>query len=46
LDEPTKGLDAEFKHIFAAILRRLTAAGVAVIMVCHDVEFCAAYADR
>ncbi|MDR0468635.1 MAG: ATP-binding cassette domain-containing protein, partial [Peptococcaceae bacterium] len=46
LDEPTKGLDAEFKHIFAAILRRLTAAGVAVIMVSHDVEFCAAYADR
>lgn len=27
LDEPTKGLDAEYKGIFAAILRRLTAAG-------------------
>ena len=46
LDEPTKGLDAEFKQIFAAILRKLTSAGVAVIMVSHDVEFCAEYADR
>ncbi|MCL2839001.1 MAG: ATP-binding cassette domain-containing protein [Oscillospiraceae bacterium] len=46
LDEPTKGLDAEFKQIFAAILRKLTTAGVAVIMVSHDVEFCAEYADR
>ncbi|MCL1805960.1 MAG: ATP-binding cassette domain-containing protein, partial [Clostridiales bacterium] len=31
LDEPTKGLDAEFKQVFAVILRRLTAAGVAVV---------------
>jgi len=46
LDEPTKGLDAEYKQIFAAILRKLTAAGVAVVMVSHDVEFCAEYADR
>ena len=45
LDEPTKGLDAEFKQIFAAILRRLTEGGAAVIMVSHDVEFCAVYAD-
>ena len=46
LDEPTKGLDAEFKTVFAAILRKLTDAGVAVIMVSHDIEFCAEYADR
>jgi len=46
LDEPTKGLDAEFKQIFAAILKQLTESGVAVIMVSHDVEFCAEYADR
>jgi len=46
LDEPTKGLDAEYKQIFAAILRRLTAADVAVIMVSHDIEFCAEHADR
>lgn len=46
LDEPTKGLDAEFKAVFAAILRQLTAAGVSVVMVSHDIEFCAEYADR
>jgi energy-coupling factor transport system ATP-binding protein len=46
LDEPTKGLDAEFKQIFAAILKKLTAAGVSVVMASHDVEFCAEWADR
>ena len=46
LDEPTKGLDAEYKQIFAAILRKLTEAGTAVVIVSHDVEFCAEYADR
>jgi len=46
LDEPTKGLDAEYKQIFAAILRKLTSAGASVIMVSHDIEFCAEYADR
>ena len=46
LDEPTKGLDAEFKQQFAGILAALTAQGVAVLMVSHDVEFCARYAHR
>lgn len=46
LDEPTKGLDAEYKAVFAAVLRRLTDAGVTIIMVSHDIEFCAEYADR
>ncbi|PKM71841.1 MAG: septum site-determining protein MinC [Firmicutes bacterium HGW-Firmicutes-16] len=46
LDEPTKGLDAEFKRIFAAIIRKLTVNGVCVVMVSHDVEFCAEHADR
>ena len=45
LDEPTKGLDAEYKQIFAGILKKLTQAGAAVIMVSHDVEFCAEHAD-
>ena len=45
LDEPTKGLDAAFKLLFAAILEELLAKGVTVIMVSHDVEFCAEYAD-
>ena len=46
LDEPTKGLDAEFKQTFGQILRALQASGVAILMVSHDIEFCAKYADR
>lgn len=46
LDEPTKGLDAQFKVEFAAILQTLLAAGVCIVMVSHDIEFCAKYADR
>ena len=46
LDEPTKGVDNDFKLTFAAILKELTARGVCIIMVSHDVEFCAQYADR
>lgn len=46
LDEPTKGLDAEFKQELASILRALTAGGVTILMVSHDVEFCARYAHR
>ena len=46
LDEPTKGFDAEFKVSFAAILRKLTAQGVTILMVSHDVTFCAEYAHR
>ena len=46
LDEPTKGLDAFFKEKLAALLRSLTARGTTVLMVSHDVEFCASYADR
>ncbi len=46
LDEPTKGLDNDFKELFASILRELTGRGVCIIMVSHDVEFCAKYASR
>ncbi|MBR2490130.1 MAG: ATP-binding cassette domain-containing protein [Ruminiclostridium sp.] len=46
LDEPTKGLDAEFKVILAEILQTLLARGVTILMVSHDVEFCARYAHR
>lgn len=46
LDEPTKGLDASFKQVFADIIKDLQSQGVTVVMVSHDVEFCAAYADR
>ena len=46
LDEPTKGLDVPFKESFAKILRKLCNSGVCVVMVSHDIEFCASYADR
>lgn len=46
LDEPTKGLDAEYKHVFAQILYTLLCQGVTILMVSHDIEFCAQYAYR
>ena len=46
LDEPTNGLDVHFKKIFADILIKLTKMGVTIIMVSHDIEFCARYAHR
>ena len=45
LDEPTKGIDSFFKLKFADILNRLKTSGITVIMVSHDVEFCADHAD-
>ena len=45
LDEPTKGIDSFFKETFAAILGQLKAQGITIVMVSHDVEFCARYAD-
>ena len=45
LDEPTKGIDSFFKQQFAEILKKLKERGVTIIMVSHDVEFCAKYAD-
>lgn len=46
LDEPTKGLDGHFKEKLAGILKGLQSAGTTVVMVSHDIEFCAKYADR
>ena len=45
LDEPTKGLDSFFKVRFAEILCKLKDRGITIVMVSHDVEFCAEYAD-
>lgn len=46
LDEPTKGLDSNFKPVFAQIINDLLSCGVTVIMVSHDIEFCACYTHR
>ena len=46
LDEPTKGLDAYSKKTFAEILAELKKDGKTIVIVTHDVEFAAEYADR
>ena len=46
LDEPTKGLDAGFKIKFAEILEQLLKREVTIIMVSHDIEFCASFAHK
>lgn len=46
LDEPTKGLDGIFKDELGSLLRRLTEQGLTVVLVSHDVEFCARWATK
>ena len=46
LDEPTKGTDAGFKDEFRRLLGRLADEGKAILIVSHDLEFCAETADR
>ena len=45
LDEPTKGLDGFYKYKLGKIFKRLTERGITILMVSHDIEFCASYAD-
>lgn len=46
LDEPTKGLDPMYKETFAKLLYTMKEQGVTILMVSHDVEFCARYSDE
>lgn len=46
MDEPTKGLDAEYKKELGDILLKLKGHGITILMVSHDVEFVAEYTDR
>src|SRR5439155_340383 len=46
LDEPTRGLDYPAKAALAGTLHRLAAAGRAVLLATHDVEFVAGFASR
>ena len=46
LDEPTTGLDYRECEKVMAIIRRIHEQGATVIMVCHDMEVVADYAER
>ena len=46
LDEPTRGMDAPTCHALGETLRSLSDAGMAIVLVSHDVAFCARFADR
>ena len=46
LDEPTRGMDQDRKRDLAGRLGRLAAAGAAVVVATHDVEFAARTAGR
>lgn len=46
MDEPTKGIDAGAKTTLAEILQALKKEGITLLIVTHDVEFAAEYADR
>ena len=45
-DEPTKGVDPQWKKVFGAWLHELAFSGKTVILVSHDVEFAANVCDR
>lgn len=46
LDEPTKGLDAGSKKQLGELLVGLSQKKVTILMVSHDIEFCAKYATK
>ena len=46
LDEPTKGMDAGFKERLGKIFKELKNQGMTLIMVSHDLDFCAHYSDQ
>lgn len=46
LDEPTKGLDPFAKEELGDIFREWTAQGKSLVLVTHDIEFSARYADQ
>lgn len=46
LDEPTRGIDYRLKNELGDLLSELREEGITIIMVTHDIEFAAEYADR
>ncbi|MCR5143725.1 MAG: ATP-binding cassette domain-containing protein [Lachnospiraceae bacterium] len=46
MDEPTKGLDFDRKIQLGDRLKKLAESGITILMVSHDIEFCARFATR
>lgn len=46
LDEPVKGVDCKAKDEIASIIKFLAGTGICVIIVSHDMDFCAEISDR
>ncbi len=46
MDEPTKGMDNSLKRELGNILMQLKQQGKTIVIVSHDIEFCATHADR
>ncbi|WP_243108028.1 ABC transporter ATP-binding protein [Clostridium sp. JN-9] len=46
LDEPTRGLDFNTKKLLGNTLKKLNKKGSTIIMITHDIEFAAEFADK
>src|SRR5262249_53599604 len=46
LDEPTANLDLPHQHDVLRLTRQLAGAGVGILVILHDLNLAAAYADR
>ena len=46
LDEPTKGVDQLKKKKLGSLLQKLNREGITIVLISHDVDFCAAYANK
>lgn len=46
LDEPTMGQDERGLRLIGALLARLKAAGRTVVVISHDIDFCAEHCER
>lgn len=46
LDEPTKGMDNEYKQEFGQLLTQMADNKITILLVSHDIEFCAEWTRR
>ena len=46
LDEPTTGVDTDGQRQFCSVLRKLSAEGITIVLVSHDIPLISQYAKR